>query len=209
MKRYGVCWILWDVEQQAFYEQRDLYRCRVVAVHEYDILDRVIPYGDLRQRESLPIFFSAHELRQSLATDSKSEPVCKKAQAFITNIPGDGLGTSPVSTIDVAVPFSTFCQLADRVRDDATHHGKHVVTLHAYLFYLKAVLFTLGEQIQHEPDPARRRTLIHQRKRIQQMRSIRSQWRDQHKQYVSVEQHSHDTYIVHVGLHSSIYEKVA
>jgi hypothetical protein len=210
LQDYGVCWVIWDTQQQAFYEQRDLYRCSIVTVDEYDILDRAIPYGDLRNRASLPIFFSAQEFQQIMALDShKQEPACKKACAFVTDIPGDGLGKSPIGTINVTIPSTTFCRVVESAREDAAQRGKPIVTLHAYLLYLQAALLVLDEQIQHEPDRARRRTMIQQREQLQRMRAIRSQWRHQHKQYVEVSQHSHDMYIVHVGLHPSVCQQVA
>ena len=65
LQRYGVCWLVWNADKKALYERRDLYKCTVVRVVEHDVIQgNAIPCGDLRRRESLPIFFPAAQFWQ-------------------------------------------------------------------------------------------------------------------------------------------------
>lgn len=210
---HGMSWIVWDVDNQDFYEKRDLYRCSIVAAHECDILDRSIPFGNLHERVSTQVFFSAQDFHQILAfqpiqKDLSALP-CKEARVFLTSIEGDEPSVGPVGSIEVAVPFMSFRKVTDRARYGAARHGKRVVTLHPSLLYIKAALLTLEQCIEHESDLIRRQAFVHHHERLQQMRNIRSEWMHQHKQYVGIASYSKDTYIVHVGIHPSIYQEAA
>ena len=66
--RFGMCWLVWNEDHQALYEQRNLYQCRVVRVVDHDVIEgRPTPCGDLSRRESLPVFLSSIQFGQILA----------------------------------------------------------------------------------------------------------------------------------------------
>ena len=75
--RYGFCWIVWNKDDQALYEQRDLYQCSVVGVVEHDVIrGKATPCGDLCRREPLPIFFSISQLYQIISSQPQQIQSC-------------------------------------------------------------------------------------------------------------------------------------
>lgn len=209
MQSYGVCWIIWDAEQESLYQARDLYRCSIISVAAYDILDRGIPYGDLHERASLPLFFSASEFEQILETSPFQQQPITEARAFLISTSGDKPGNEPEDFIEVMVPVTAFCAVADRARSGAVQRGERTVLLHRYFLYLKAALLALHQGLKQETDPELKQALAHQLKQLRHMRDIRDTWKHQHKQYIHVDHHSQDEYIVHVGLHSSLVQEAA
>ena len=80
MESYGACWLIWDINQQALYEQRDLYECSIVRVVEHDVIGgNATPCGDLRRRESLPIFFTVSQFWQIVAFAPSQDQSCTEA----------------------------------------------------------------------------------------------------------------------------------
>jgi hypothetical protein len=66
--RSGFCWLVWDKDQQALYEQRDRDLCSVMKVVEHDVIQgKATPCGDLRRRGALPVFFSVSQFWQILS----------------------------------------------------------------------------------------------------------------------------------------------
>jgi hypothetical protein len=103
MEVYGFCWLVWNPDNQALYEQRDLYECSVTRVVEHDSILRGknTPCGDLRRRASLPIFLSVQQFWQILASvPLADQSIYTRGQALLsTSSRGEQLALQPAAVV--------------------------------------------------------------------------------------------------------------